>query len=126
MAGELAHMDGDFQDRRIRAAFVMAPVAGPAMTRASLAAIQVSVHIVVGTADDQAVPARNAEPIGAAIPGAIVELLPGVTHYSFLPVCNERGNTYVKALCSSPAGLDRSEVHRRTAAAARAFFGRSL
>jgi predicted dienelactone hydrolase len=119
-------MGDDYVDPRVRAAFVIAPVVASAMTATSLATIHVPVHIVVGTDDDQAVPSRNAEPIAASIRGSTLDLLPRVTHYSFLPTCNARGLRYVKELCSSPPGVDRDELHRKVAADAVAFFNQSL
>jgi predicted dienelactone hydrolase len=123
---QYAHMGDDYRDARIRAAFVIAPVLASAMTAASLAAIHVPAHIVVGTADDQAAPGRNAEPIAASIPRATLNLLPGVTHYSFLTTCTARGVQYAKELCSSPPGVDRDELHGKVASDAVAFFNQVL
>lgn len=122
----VAHMDDAYRDPRIKAAFAIAPVAGVAMTRDSLAAIAVPVQLVVGSDDDQAMARFNAEPMAAAIPGAKLRILPKVTHYSFLPTCNDRGQTYVKELCASPAGVDRDVLHQQVSADAVEFFGRTL
>jgi predicted dienelactone hydrolase len=126
MLKALSHMDDSFADPRIKAAFVMAPVVAAAMTSDSLKAIKVSVHIVAGTRDDQAVPEYNAKPIAALIPGAELQIVPDGTHYMFLPGCNARGNNYVKELCLDPPGLDREAVHRRVIDAALVFFSRTL
>jgi predicted dienelactone hydrolase len=61
-------------------------------------AIKVPVYVVVGDKDDQAIPEYNAKLIAALIPGAELQILPNVTHYTFLPICNERGNSQVKEL----------------------------
>jgi predicted dienelactone hydrolase len=122
----LNHMDDDYCDPRIKAAFVMAPVMGGAMRRDSLGAIAVPVQILVGADDDQAIPRFNAEPIAKAIPNAKLNVLPKVTHYSFLPVCNDRGKTYVKELCTDPAGVDREVLHKDVAARATEFFSQAL
>lgn len=122
----LSHMDDSYADPRIKAAFVMAPVAKAAMTDDSLKSIRVPVHIVVGDKDDQATPAYNAEPIASLIPEAELQILPNVTHYTFLPTCNERGNNYVKELCASPFGVDRNAVHQQVIDAAQRFFSRNL
>ena len=66
-----------FRDARIRAAFAIAPVLGPVMTKTSLADIRVPVRIVVGSKDDQAAPDVNARPIAATIPNAELEVIPG-------------------------------------------------
>lgn len=122
----LSHMGDSYADSRIKAAFVMAPVVKAAMTDDSLKTIRVPVHIVVGDKDDQAMPANNAEPIASLIPGAELQIFPGVTHYTFLPTCNERGNNYVKDLCVSPFGVDRDAVHQQVIDAAQSFFSQSL
>jgi predicted dienelactone hydrolase len=122
----LSHMDDDYRDPRIKAAFVMAPVMGGAMRRDSLGAIAVPVQILVGADDDQAIPRFNAEPMAKAIPNAKLDILPKVTHYSFLPVCNDRGKTYVNELCTDPVGVDREVLHKDVAARAIEFFGQAL
>ena len=122
----IAHMEDPQRDPRVKAAFAIAPVMGPAMTDDSLAHIDVPVRIVVGSADNQAVPAVNALPIAARIPGSALEVLPGVTHYSFLPDCTSKGHDVAKLFCADPDGVDRNELHRRVAAEAVSFFDRAL
>ena len=122
----LATMEDDYADPRVRAAFVMAPVVGPAMTRASLAHVRRPVSIVVGAEDDQAVPAANAVPIAAALAHAHLEVLPRVTHYTFLPGCTERGQLAAARLCTDLPGVDRDAVHRQVAARALQFFDQTL
>jgi predicted dienelactone hydrolase len=122
----LARMDDDYHDPRVKAAFAIPPVVWGAMQSASLASIAVPVQIVVGSDDDQAVPRFNAEPMAKAIPNAKLDILPKITHYSFLPVCNDRGRSYVKELCTDPAGVDREIVHREVAASALQFFKQAL
>jgi predicted dienelactone hydrolase len=121
----LTHMDDDYRDPRIKAAFAIAPVVGGAMRRDSLEMIAVPVQIVVGSDDDQAVPRFNAEPMAKAIPNEKLDILPKVTHYSFLPVCNDRGKNYAKELCIDPAGVNREALHREVAARAVEFFGQA-
>ena len=113
-------------DPRVKAAFAIAPVLGPAMTDDSLAHIDVPVRIVVGSADNQAVPAVNAISIAGRIPGSTLEILPGVTHYSFLPGCTEVGRNVAKLFCADPVGVDRNDLHRRIAAQAVSFFDSAL
>jgi predicted dienelactone hydrolase len=122
----ITHMGEPLRDPRVKAAFAIAPVMGPMFTPDSLAHIEVPVRMVVGSADNQAVPTVNAEPIAARIPGSVVEVLPGVTHYTFLPECTVIGRNVAKLFCVDPDGVDRSEVHRRVAAEAVAFFDRTL
>ena len=125
MQEAVGHAGDPYRDARIRAAFVAAPVLGPALTPESLAAITTPVRVVVGTDDEQAVPAVNARPIAAAIPGAELELIPGATHYVFLAPCTTFGRLLAGALCRDPA-VDRRAVHDHVADAAVAFFDRTL
>lgn len=68
MLSAVAHMDDAYRDPRIKAAFVMAPVMGAAMT-----------------------------------------------HDSFLATCNDKGNTYAKEICTSPASVERESPLRSCA-----------
>jgi predicted dienelactone hydrolase len=122
----LAGMDGDYRDPRIRAAFVMAPVFGPMLTRESLAAVNTPVHIVVGAADEQATPDDNARAIAKAIPRAELDVISKAGHYVFLPQCNWRGMAFVSEICADPPGVKRQAVHAHVAAQAITFFGRTL
>ncbi|MEM7707204.1 MAG: prolyl oligopeptidase family serine peptidase [Pseudomonadota bacterium] len=115
-----------FRDPRIRAAFVLAPVLAPAFGPESLAAIQLPVRLVVGSQDQQALPATNAEPLAAQIPGAQLLVLDGVAHYTFLARCSLKGRFFVKTLCKDPKGIDRAAIHKQTAADALAFFQSTL
>lgn len=126
MLEALSHMDEAYADSRIKAAFAIAPVIKAAMTQDSLKSIKVPLQIVVGSDDDQAAPSDNAKLIAALVPGAKLQILPKVTHYTFLPSCNERGNTYVKELCLNPAGVDRNLVHQQVSDKALRFFSHTL
>jgi predicted dienelactone hydrolase len=101
-------------------------VLGPALTRDSLADIRTPVRIIVGSADDQAIPDVNARPIAAAIPMAELEVLPNVTHYTFLARCTVFGRIVAQSLCSDPAGIGRGDVHARVSTDALEFFTRTL
>jgi predicted dienelactone hydrolase len=122
----VSHSHESFRDARIRAAFAIAPMLGPFMTKASLAEVKVPVRIVVGSKDDQALPDVNARPIAAAIPNAELEIIPNVAHYTFLPRCNLLGKVVARSLCTDPDEIDREEVHRRVSADALTFFNRTL
>jgi predicted dienelactone hydrolase len=122
----VGHSHESFRDARIRAAFAIAPVLGPVMTKASLAEVKVPVRIIVGSKDDQAVPDVNARPMAAAIPNAELEIIPNVAHYTFLARCNLLGKVVARSLCTDPDEIDRAEVHRRVSADALKFFNRTL
>ena len=122
----VSHSHESFRDPRIRAAFAIAPVLGPAMTKTSLAEIKVPVRIIVGSKDDQASPDANARPLASAIPNAELEVLPNVTHYTFLARCNLLGKVVARSFCTDPDQIDREEVHRRVGTDALKFFDRTL
>jgi len=73
----------DVCDRRVRAAFTMAPVLGIALDPASLAAIDLPLHVVWGDADDIAIPALGAHILLEMVPGATGHSLAAVGHYGF-------------------------------------------
>ena len=121
----VGHAGDSFRDARVAAAFVAAPVLGPALTPESLAAIRTPVRIVVGSEDEQAIPAESALPIAAAIPGAELDVIPGATHYVFLAPCTLLGRMVARSLCRD-AAVDRVAVHARVGDDAVAFFDRTL
>jgi predicted dienelactone hydrolase len=122
----VSHSHDSFRDARIRAAFAIAPVLGPAMTKASLAEVRVPVRIIVGSKDDQALPDVNARPIASAIPNAELEIIPNVAHYTFLARCNLLGKVVARSLCTDPDDTDREDVHRRVSVDALKFFDRTV
>lgn len=122
----LTHSGDSYLDKRIRAAFVIAPVLASAMVPESLAKIGVPVAIVVGENDEQAPPRLNAEPIAKGIPGAKLERVPKGTHYMFLASCKPLGKIVAREICSDPNGVDRDKIQRQTADAAARFFNTAL
>ena len=111
-----------YQDERIKAAYAIAPVMGRVVTTDSMAAIKRPVRIVVGAADDQAIPAFNAEVYASHIPNASLQILPAVTHYTFLANCTFIGKAAAAQYCADPAGVDRELVHQQVASDALNFF----
>jgi len=116
----------DWRDPRIKAAFLIAPALGPALSVASPRQVQVPVTVIYGSADAIAPPRSNALFIGASIPGAALIPLQDVGHYDFLSECSETGRRQGLIYCQDGAGTTRPETHRRTAAAAIEFFDRAL
>jgi predicted dienelactone hydrolase len=120
------HRSGrSFRDERIRAVYAMAPVLGPALEPQSLADISIPVRVVVGDADDQALPDVTARPVAERVPGAELEILPDVGHYTFLARCTLRGRLFVRPLCAD-SGPSRETIHPRVAADALSFFDSTL
>ena len=109
----IKHSGDSFLDKRIKAAFVISPALGPVLTKKSLATIHVPVQILIGSSDNQTIPEVNAKPIAAAIPSASLEVLPNVTHYTFLPRCTLLGKLIVGQYCLDLNGIDRDVIHEQ-------------
>lgn len=122
----MAHSGDSYRDRRVKAVFAIAPAIGGAFTAAGLADIGIPVSIVVGSADPIAPSTGNAALFASRIPGANLQLLPGVVHYTFLSECTASGVEDIPLLCRDPAGVDRRRVHAEVADSAVVFFGRHL
>ena len=92
---------------------MISPALGPVLTKKSLATIHVPVQILIGSSDNQTIPEVNAKPIAAAIPSASLEVLPNVTHYTFLPRCTLLGKLIVGQYCLDLNGIDRDVIHEQ-------------
>lgn len=101
-----------YRDPRIKAIYVIAPVHGPAFIQSSLANINIPVKISVGDRDKQAEPQYNADILVKYIPNAQLQVLSGVSHYTFLADCTFKGKWFVKELCSDKKGINRQDIHR--------------
>lgn len=103
-----------FRDERIKAGFSIAPPLGEAFTPEGLKPIQIPIQIVVGAADTQAPPERNAEHFAKWITGSELTILPvPVGHYVFLADATELGKEMLPMLCVDPPRIDRAAIHSR-------------
>jgi len=116
----------DWRDTRIKAAFLIDPALGPALSAASLRQIRVPITVIYGTADTIAPPPSNALLIGNSIPGAALIPLQDVGHYDFLSECSKAARRQGVIYCQDGMGTTRQETHRRAAAAAIEFFDSAL
>jgi|SRR5688572_8013268 len=121
----LRHSGDSYRDPRVRAVFAIAPALGAGLTEASLAAMPVPLELVVGDRDATTPSATNAARIAGLVPGARFTVLPGVSHYTFLGTCDERGIQVVD-ICRDPPPTSRPEIHHRVGEMAVAFFRRTL
>jgi len=116
-----------YRDRRIRAAFAIAPAIGPAVTPKSLAAITIPVAIAAGESDSIAPVDANAKYYASKIPHVELTIFPGgVDHYTFLDQCTAAGRDTKPLLCVDRPGVDREHVHDATIDLAAKFFGSHL
>ena len=120
---EIRHSSDPLAIPGIAAAFVMAPVFVQSFDPSSLNHITVPVKIVLGDSDEVAPPSTNGKVAGRLIPGAQLEVLPGVGHYDFLSECTPDGNA---ALSFCATKIPRAVTHQTVIKNALAFFTRNL
>ena len=119
----------DVHDKRIKAAFAMAPgiVQAFGMDEAGLRQLKVPAYITVGAADTQAPPAENAEFAARHAEHAELHVIPGrVDHDIFVNECNETGRNEFPQACIDAPGVERASIHAQVGEAAVRFFDASL
>ena len=124
MAPLRAGPKSDFRDRRVKAAFLIAPALAEGLDPDSLKAIGVPVQVLAGDADPIAPFATNAKLIADAVPGAVLTPLEGVGHNDFLSLCGPAGAHL--PYCVDGPGATRGVTHAAAIAQATAFFARTL
>lgn len=115
-----------YLDRRIKGAFVLAPVVGPIIVEQSLREVRIPVKLIVGNDDDQGVPSMNAIPFSKLIPTNTLEILPGVGHYVFLSEGTWWGKLLAGKFLNDPKGISRIEIHKSVSKKAIDFFDQIL
>jgi predicted dienelactone hydrolase len=119
----------DVQDKRVKAAFAMAPgdLPGFGMDEAGLRQLAIPTYIIVGARDTQATPKENAEFAAKYVPEARLDLLPGlVDHEIFVNECDDLGRDNWPEACIDAPGVDRAKWHRHIGDAAVTFFDAKL
>lgn len=120
------YANDSFADRRIKAAFIIAPVFGPIISIQSLKNISVPVRIIVGSLDDQAIPELNAIPFSRLIPKSELLIIPNARHYTFLNQGNIWGSIIAGKWVNDPKGVDRKKIHESIGDDAAKFFNQCL
>ena len=126
MAPLAAERTADLSDPRLRAAFVIAPAPVQGIRLESLRQVRKPVAFALGDADTVAPPKTNGELAASLIPGATIDVLPGVRHYDFLPECGPGASVLPAAYCAESPGVDRKAAHERVIREAIAFFDKTL
>lgn len=122
---ELFQSGRSYRDRRIRAAFAIAPAMGPAFDPQSLQTISSPIAIVAGFGDANIAVQDNAIPLALAIPNASLHVFARpVSHYTFLDECLPAGQAQLPRLCKNTSG--RHVIHEQAARMAAEFFERAL
>jgi predicted dienelactone hydrolase len=119
----------DVRDRRVKAAFAMAPgiVQAFGMDEAGLRQMSIPAYIIVGERDTQAPPGPNAEFAAKYIPRSELVVIPGlVDHEIFVNECNQEGRDEFPESCIDAPGVDRAAIHKSIGEAAVKFFAASL
>lgn len=115
-----------YKDSRIKAVFAIAPALGASFTQKSLESIKIPFQFVVGESDNTAPAKTNAQKIALFVKKSNFTILPGkVAHYTFLSDCTDFGKT-ILPICRDEEGVDRTEVHQKTAQMAFEFFSKKL
>jgi predicted dienelactone hydrolase len=116
-----------YRDPRVRAIVAMDPALGPGHGTASLAAVNVPVHIV-GAVDNDFLPFEaHAGHYARWIPRAsLTRLEGGEGHFAYLDVCSADREANGVPLCRDRPGVDRFALHERLAAIITDAFDRHL
>ncbi|CAN7303252.1 hypothetical protein LJR143_001410 [Pseudoxanthomonas sp. LjRoot143] len=113
-------------DPRIRAGFVMAPLA-IFFDDAALKRVNAPVFLYGAMADRVLLPDHNLLPVRAALPKLhAFRGIVGAGHYVFLAPCNSGMIKALPALCVDAPGIDRPALHAQINADAVGFFRQSL
>ncbi len=121
-----ARAQGKLSDARIKAAFVMAPMA-MVFDAKSLEGVYRPVYLHYGTADRMLAPARNADRLLKWLPAlAGRTAIVGSDHWVYLAPCSSELASAAPEICADPPGIDRARLHLQINQAALAFFGASL
>ena len=119
----------DVRDKRVKAAFSMAPgdLPGFGMDAAGLRQLAVPAYIIVGARDTQAPPKENAEFAAKYAPDARLDVLPGlVDHEIFVNECDQDGRDTWPEACIDAPGVDRAKLHAYIGSVALTFFDKAL
>ena len=114
-----------YLDKRVKAAFAIAPALGYAFD--GLDKIKIPVEIVVGRQDTSSPPATNAVLFDRAIKNSKLTILPGdVSHYVFLGECSAAGKDTLPQICLDAKTVNRAAVHSEVSEMALKFFRKYL
>jgi predicted dienelactone hydrolase len=115
-----------YRDPRIKAVFAIAPALGEAFDQNSFDSVTIPVSLVAGENDVTAPVDTNIHRIAGLLPKAVVTMMPGASHYTFLDTCLPDAVEHLAMICKDHPGVDRDAIHARTATQAVEFFGGTL
>jgi predicted dienelactone hydrolase len=116
-------------DDRVKAVFAMAPgdLSAFGMDEDGLRNLKIPTYIIVGARDTQTTPKENAEFAAKNVPGAQLDVMPGlVDHNIFVNECDQIGRDVLPEACVDADGVDRPKWHSYIGDAALKFFDTHL
>ena len=119
----------DLRDDRVRAAFAMAPgdIQAFGMDVAGLRQMAIPTYLIVGASDTTTPPNENAAFAAKHIPGARLDVLPGlVNHEIFDNECDQIGRDNYPDACNDAPDVDRARLHEYIGRVALKFFNSNL
>ena len=105
----------DVSDKRIKAAFAMAPgiIKAFGMDETGLAQMDIPAYITVGARDTQTPPTENGAFAAKHIPNAQLVIIPGlVDHEIFVNECDDEGRDEFPEACIDAPGVERHAIHK--------------
>ena len=116
-----------YLDKRVKAAFAIAPALGYAFADADVKQIKIPVQIVVGEGDQSSPPQTTAVLFNQKIKNSKLTILPGeVGHYVFLSECDTTDKETLPQICLDAKSVRRAEVHKEVGEMAFSFFWKNL
>ena len=122
-------MSQDWQDKRIKAAFIMAPAFAWLFDEKNLQKISIPTYLIASSADEVIVTANNAGFFAKNIPNSKYQVIPGeASHYVFMSALNESQRkhahlpTTLNYLVEDSPQVDRSWIQFEVAKEATDFF----
>jgi predicted dienelactone hydrolase len=126
MKASRARSGESYRDPRVKAVFAIAPALGEAFDQDSFDAVTIPVSLVAGENDVTAPVDTNIHRIAGLMPKAVVTMVPGASHYTFLDTCLPDAVERLAMICKDHPGVDRDAVPARTVAQAIEFFAGTL
>ena len=115
------------QDRRIKAAVVVAPALGFTFSPNGLKDVKLPIQLLRAEEDVVLPHPRYAEAVRKALPEAPdYRVVANAGHFDFMPPCSKALSDIAPAICTSAPGFDRAAFQQTFNAAVIAFFGRAL
>jgi len=114
---DAAHLERSNLDSRFKAAIVIDPELTSILTRRSLRAVSIHIHVVNMGQRDAIPAALDASRLASEIPGATYATIPDAGSFSSFPECKPNALSFLKGegegalLCADGGGRSRADIH---------------